>query len=82
AAMLVIAHDDKILTCNQAAATLFDYTSEELAGEPINRLIALRRDHRAIDELATAIARYRLSGDLAIGIRRNGSPFEIALSMA
>lgn len=82
AAMLALTKRGEILACNQAAATLFGYRADELHGEAVTRIIALPTHDPPLDQLATAIARYRLNGELAIGVRRDGSSLEIALALS
>ncbi|MGH7209451.1 MAG: PAS domain S-box protein, partial [Nitrospiraceae bacterium] len=85
-AIILADHNGLILSWNKAAARLFGYTQEEVAGRPLTLLMPAR--YRAAHE--RGLERLRSTGETRVigktlelhGLRRDGNEFPLELSLA
>jgi PAS domain S-box-containing protein len=85
-AIVVADHSGLILSWNQSASTLFDYSNEEAIGKPLTVLMPerYRPAHEKGLALIESTGRGRTMGTVleVHGLRRDGSEFPIELSLA
>lgn len=85
-AIVLADHDGLIVSWNKAAARLFGYTQEEVAGRPLTLLMPAR--YRAAHE--RGVERLRSMGEARVigktlelhGVRKDGTEFPLELSLA
>jgi len=84
-AIIVIDHQGKIIRFNKAAETMFGYSSAEMLGRSINRIIhgteSERHDNYIRNYLYTGVRKIIGIGREVQAIRKDGSTFPAALSV-
>jgi len=81
-AIIGTALDGTVTSWNEAATRFYGYSSEEMIGQPISRIVPADRQSEEDAILARAAAGETVESYETIRVDRNGRPIEISLSVS
>jgi PAS domain S-box-containing protein len=81
-AILSFDLERKVLSWNPGAEAMFGYTSEEMVGESLARLVEGEREHEQLDILEKLRRGERITQFETVRLRKNGETFDALLTLS